>query len=90
MLTTAELLRRAAAALDDGSSPLDNWFLTENDVTIDQAYSLGGLLATGARIVAEGLESPRSPQGIATFLTLASEAAGAVQEEGKGTQCPES
>jgi hypothetical protein len=80
-MTTAELLRKAAAALDDGSSPLDNWFLTENDVTIDQAYALAGQLAIGARFVATAIEQPSSP---ARSLMLALVAAEALKnEEGK-------
>lgn len=88
MLTTTELLRRAAAALDDGNSPLDNWFLTENDVTIDQAYSLAGLLAAGARIMARGLDSPKSPLGVVVLLAMT--AGKDKKEEGENPQCPES
>lgn len=65
-MTTAELLRKAAAVLDDGSSPLENWFLTENDVTLDQAYQLAGLLATGARIIAAAVESPGPERTVMT------------------------
>jgi hypothetical protein len=80
-MTTAELLRKAAAALDDGSSPLDNWFLTENGVTIDQAHALAGQLAIGARVVAAGIESPKSVQGAAMLRTMAAEVL--KSEEGK-------
>jgi len=70
-MTTAALLRAAADALEDGRDPLANPFLSDNDVTLDQCYSLADQLAIGARIVAAGIESPRSPQGIAMLMTMA-------------------
>jgi hypothetical protein len=66
-MTTAALLRAAADALDDGQIPLMNPFLSEHEVTLDQCMSL----AIGARIVAAGIENPRSPQGIAMLMTMA-------------------
>ena len=71
MTSSAELLRRAAAALDDGQIPLVNPFLSDNDVTLDQCFSLAEQLAIGARIVAAGIENPRSPQGVAMVMTMA-------------------
>ena len=71
MASSAELLRRAAAALDDGQIPLANPFLSDNDVTLDQCFSLAQQLAIGARIVAAGIENPRSAQGIAMVMTMA-------------------
>jgi len=70
-VTTAALLRAAADALDDGQIPLANPFLAEHDVTLDQCMSLAEQLAIGARIVAAGIENPRSPQGVAMFMTMA-------------------
>lgn len=70
-MTTAQLLRAAADALDDGRDPLANPFLSDNGVTLDQCYSLAEQLAIGARIVAAGIENPRSPQGTAMLMTMA-------------------
>jgi hypothetical protein len=69
-MTTAQLLRLAADALDDGQSPLANPFLSENGVTLDQCMTMAELLATGARIVAAGIEDPRSPQGTVMLTTM--------------------
>lgn len=69
-MTSAELLRKAADALDEGVIPLMNPFLSEHDVTADQCMSLAEQLAIGARIVAAGLEKPKSPQGIAMLLAM--------------------
>ena len=71
MATSAELLRLAAKALDDGEDPLSPYFLGQHDVTFDQCISLAGSLAIGARIVATGIEEPRSAQGVAWALTIA-------------------
>jgi hypothetical protein len=65
------MLRLAADALDDGRDPLTNPFLADNDVTLDQCYALAEQLAIGARIVAAGIENPRSPQGMAMLMTMA-------------------
>lgn len=69
-MTSAELLRLAATALEDGRNPLASPFLSDNDVTLDQCLSLADQLAIGARIVAGGIEHPRSPQGIAMLMTM--------------------
>ena len=70
-MISAELLRSAADALDDGQIPLMNPFLAEHDVTLDQCMSLAEQLAIGARIVAEGIEHPRSPEGLAMLMAMA-------------------
>lgn len=80
-MTTAELLRKAAAVLDDGSSPLDGWFLAENDVTLDQAYALADQLATGARFMAMAIEQPSSPAGVIMMALTAAEAIKSEKEE---------
>ena len=51
-MSTAALLRKAAEALERGESPLTTPFLGDNDVTLDQAFTLAEQLAIGARIVA--------------------------------------
>jgi hypothetical protein len=70
-MTTAQLLRKAADALDKGSDPLDVSFVTENDLSLDQLFTLAEQLAVGARIMAKAIEDPRSPQCIAMALTIA-------------------
>jgi hypothetical protein len=70
-MTTAQLLRKAAAALDEGNDPFAGLFLTENDVTFDQCMTLAENLAVGARMVASAIENPRSECGAAWAMTLA-------------------
>jgi hypothetical protein len=70
-MTSAELLRLAAEKLDEKSDPFAESFLSEHQVTLDQAMSLAEQLAIGARIVAKGIEQPRSHQGVAMLLTMA-------------------
>jgi len=70
-MTSADLLRKAADALDNGQIPLMNPWLTEYDVTLDQCIALAGQLSLGARIVARAIDDPRSVQGRAMFQTLA-------------------
>jgi hypothetical protein len=72
-VSSADLLRRAADALDAGQIPLMNPFLSDNDVTFDQCMSLAQQLAIGARIVAEAIEHPKSECGRAMLSTLAKE-----------------
>ena len=74
MATTAALLRLAAEALDDGRDPLANPFLSDNDVTLDQLLTMAEMLAVGARVVADGIENPRSPAGQAMLLQMAASA----------------
>ena len=69
-MSTAELLRLAADALDDGRDPLTTPFLSEHEVTLDDCFTLAGQLALGARIVAKAIDSPRSAQGLAMMQTL--------------------
>ena len=71
MRPSSELLLAAAEALEDHSDPLSTWFLTEHDVTLDQAASLAEQLALGARILVHAFEHPRSLQGRAMFEILA-------------------
>ena len=70
MASSAELLRRAADALDDGQIPLVNPFLSDNDVTLDQCMALAEHLALGARIVAAGINNPGSPQGLVLMMEM--------------------
>lgn len=71
VMKSAELLREAAEALDRGDNPFSTSWLSEHEVTFDQCMSLAQQLAIGARIVAAGLEKPRSAQGMAMLMTLA-------------------
>jgi len=69
-MSTAALLRKAAGALDRGEDPLTAPFLGDNDVSLDQCYTLAEQLAIGARIVAAGIEEPRSLAGQAYLAAL--------------------
>jgi hypothetical protein len=69
-MTTAELLIKAAVALENGDDPFNSSFLSTNDVSLDQCFALADQLATGARIMARGIQDPKSVQGQAMILTL--------------------
>jgi hypothetical protein len=71
MTRRTELLMAAATALEAGEDALATPFLTEHQVTLDEAYSLAEQLAIGARVVAYGLDNPRSPEGSAVLMTMA-------------------
>lgn len=45
------LLKKAAAALDNGEDPFSTSFLSENDVTLDECGDLADSLALGARLL---------------------------------------
>jgi hypothetical protein len=66
-----ELLLAAADALDAGEDPLSGGFLSEHDVTSDECIALARQLAIGARVVAAGLNKPRSPQGMGVMMAMA-------------------
>lgn len=72
-MSTAALLRKAAEMLDKGVSPLETKFLSENDMSLEQYKSLAEQLAIGARIVAAGIEYPRSVYGQAMVMAMAEE-----------------
>jgi hypothetical protein len=74
-MSSSELLRAAAEALDEGTDPLCQSFLSEHEVTFDQCMALAGQLAIGARMVARAIERPRSAEGLAMFATIAREPA---------------
>lgn len=69
-MTTAELLRKAADALDDGIDPFSGSFLRENNVSSDQCGALTDMLAIGARMVADGIEEPNTMAGRLFLITL--------------------
>jgi hypothetical protein len=70
-MSSASLLRKAAKALDAGEDPFAGAWLRDNDVSFDQCMDLAEHLALGARIVARGIENPRSEEGQALVLTIA-------------------
>jgi hypothetical protein len=74
-MSSSELLRAAAEALDEGTDPFCQSFLAGHDVTFDQCMVLGRQLAIGARMVARAIERPRSAEGTAMFATIAREPA---------------
>lgn len=71
MTRRTELLMAAADALESGDDPFSGAFLGEHEVTSDECINLAQQLAIGARVVARGLDSPRSPEGTATLMTMA-------------------
>jgi hypothetical protein len=69
-MSTADLLRKAADALEAGQDPFALPFLQEHDVTLDQCQSLADQMAIGARVVAAGIEKPRSLAGQAMLTAM--------------------
>lgn len=41
-----ELLRKAAEALEKGMSPFEHWFLSKNEVTLDECMTMSERIAT--------------------------------------------
>jgi hypothetical protein len=66
-----ELLFAAAEALEAGDDPFGANFLGEHDVTSDECMNLARQLAIGARVVAHGLDQPRTSEGLAVLGTMA-------------------
>lgn len=64
MSRQAELLRKAADALDDGQIPLMNPFLADNDVTFDECMDMAGLMAEGARLIAWAMDNPKAAAAV--------------------------
>jgi hypothetical protein len=71
MTRRAELLTKAADALDDGIDPFTDGWLSENRVSSDECLSLAQQLAIGARVVAYGLDHPRSEEGVGVLMSMA-------------------
>lgn len=67
------LLLAAAETLENGRDPLHEPFLSSRGVTLDECLNLAKQLAIGARIVAYGLDHPRSPEGAAVLISIARE-----------------
>lgn len=65
-----ELLEAAADALEDGRDPLTQSFLAEHDVTMEECHALAEQMAIGARLVACGLDNPRTTEGQAVMMAL--------------------
>ena len=66
-----ELLEAAADALDSGEDPFSNGFLSDHGVTSDECMNLARQLAIGARLVAYGIDNPRTPEGQAVLMSMA-------------------
>jgi hypothetical protein len=62
----------AAEALENGEDPFSGGFLSEHEVTSGECINLARQCAIGARIVARGLDDPRSAEGIATLTAMVS------------------
>jgi hypothetical protein len=70
-MTTAQLLRQAADALDNGEDPFGVNFLQEHNVSLDQCFSMAEQLAVGARMVAKAMDNPHSLLAQEYFIVLA-------------------
>jgi len=66
-----ELLEAAASALEAGEDPFGGSWLGEHEVTSDECRALANQLAIGARVVAAGLDTPRSVEGQVVFMAIA-------------------
>jgi hypothetical protein len=73
MSRSSELLKAAAAHLENGGDPFHE-FLADNDVTIDECFDLADSLAMGARLIAWAMENPRqagiAARGGADFMKM--------------------
>lgn len=72
MSRSAELLKAAATALENGEDPLSLHFLSEHDVESGECLDLADSLAMGARLIAWAMEHPKqavaAAQGAGTGL----------------------
>jgi hypothetical protein len=59
MSRSSELLKAAAAALEDGNDPFARSFLVEHDVTFDECMDMADSLALGATLIAWAMEHPK-------------------------------
>ncbi len=65
MSRSFDLLYRAANALEDGIDPFESSWLSENEVTLDEAYDLSDQLALGARmLIASRKDMSSRPGGL--------------------------
>lgn len=67
-----ELLNHAADAMEDGQDPFNHAFLRDNRVSLEEVFTMGELIALGARLVAFGLEHPEVARGALNGAHLAS------------------
>lgn len=65
MSRMADLLDKAADALDDGIDPLALGFLSANEVTLDECYDLADKLAMGARLISWATRNPKQAAAFA-------------------------
>jgi hypothetical protein len=66
------ILTAAADAMEAGMDPFDTAFLVDNQVSLDESYVMGDLMALGARLIALGLEHPEIARGAVDGAHLAS------------------
>jgi hypothetical protein len=60
-----ELLEKAADRLDEGEDPFHNKFLTENDVTLNEVYTLAAFMAIGTRMMVFSMKNPKAALAMA-------------------------
>lgn len=65
MSRSPEILRAAAAALEEGTDPFSSGFLDKHQVTLDECFEMAEGLALGAQIVAWVKEHPRDAAAFA-------------------------
>lgn len=65
MSRMADLLDKAADALENGEDPLALHFLSENEVTLDECFDLADKLAMGARIISWATRNPKAATAFA-------------------------
>jgi hypothetical protein len=70
-MSTADLMIKAAKALESGEDPFGASFLSENDVSADQCFLMASQLAIGARMVAAVLRDPHRPNPAALAYAIA-------------------
>ena len=65
MSRMADLLDKAADALDEGIDPLAPGFLAANEVTLGECYDLADKLAMGARLISWATRNPKQAAAFA-------------------------
>jgi hypothetical protein len=83
MRRMAQLLNKAAGALDAGEDPFSFSFLSEHDVTSTECLDMADLVAFGARLMAWVTEHPRDA---AKFLEAGSAGMADVRAEAEANR----
>lgn len=65
MSRQSQLLKAAAAAMENGEDPFHESFLGANEVTLDECFDMADLLALGAQVMAWAIEHPKEASAFA-------------------------